>query len=87
MHLALGRRDDLDTIAGFHVLGILAAGVSALAQRRTATRYGWAICASACVVEITFFLLNWFGPVWEYRKGEPDSLYAAVVQFVHGLVR
>ncbi len=86
--LARGTSLARDTIVGFHVLGILAVGVSAFAQRRVAAaRYGWAILASACVIEIAFFLLNWFGPVWGYRKGEPDSLYEAVVQFVHGLVR
>ncbi len=82
--LARGTSLSPPVIVGFHVLGVSAVAVSALAQRHLKARHGWAIFAAACVVEMTFFLLNLFGKVWYYQKEEPESLYAAVVHLILG---
>jgi hypothetical protein len=76
-----------DVIVGFHLLGVSAVAASAVAQRHVKARHGWAIFSAACVVEITFFLLNVFGKVWHFQKDEPESLYAAVVHLIQTLFR
>jgi hypothetical protein len=38
------------------------------------------VFVAACVVELSFLLLNLSGKVWEYRKEGPDGTCAAARQ-------
>ena len=76
-----------DVIVGFHLISISALCASILLQKHLELKYGWILVLAAIAVEIIFFLMNWFGYVWEYQKGAPNSLHIALVELIRKFIK
>lgn len=74
----------MDAVIVVHVLGIGATVMGLLGQRLSGLRHGYLLVVPAAAAEVAFLALNWFGYVWEYEKGAPESLRDSVLRLLFG---